>query len=248
MRKSVVAAWLALSSIVAAVPAAADGPITLPPLAPGEALLEISAIGVATSPATSATLNVAISVEAPTDAEARSMAGAAIARVEAAARAAGVAAADIETRNVDAMTGPLGNAMYSEMNSTSEDMAYGVATVVIRVRNPAAAPGLQRTLGGLPDVGYVEPEYRLDDDSVARRSARADALRRARADADGYAASMNMRVARVLRVTERVGLDFMSIMSPDNPLVREMEAGRTTNDGQIRVVAVLGVDYALAPR
>jgi uncharacterized protein YggE len=79
-----------------------------------------------------------------------------------------------------------------------------------------------------------------------------DAIRRARADADAYAATMNMRVARVLRVTERGGFDMMSAMvGIDSVLTRQMEArmgGRGRSSGQIETVALVGVDFALAPR
>jgi hypothetical protein len=252
MRKSVVAVWLALSSVVAAVPAAADSPISLPPLAPGEVLLEVGAIGVATSPATSATLTVTIMVEGETEEQARRLADAALARVVAAARAAGVAAADIDSSAADAstMSTDLYNATYAmgDNGLGATSMSYANAGAVIQMRNPAALPALRRTLSGIEHVSVGEPDYRLDDDSAARRTARSDALRRARADADAYAASMNMRVVRVLRVTERGGTDFMSMLFGEPQVVREFEPGRTNRNGQVQTLAVLGVDYALAPR
>ncbi|MEA3041376.1 MAG: hypothetical protein QOC65_865, partial [Sphingomonadales bacterium] len=89
MRKLIVAAWLAASSLLIAVPAAADSPFSLPPLAPGEVLLEINAVGISQAPASSATISVVISAEEASEAAARRAAATAVQRVTAAARAAG---------------------------------------------------------------------------------------------------------------------------------------------------------------
>ncbi|HEY0012198.1 MAG TPA: SIMPL domain-containing protein [Allosphingosinicella sp.] len=261
MRKLVVAAWLAVSSIVAAVPAAADSPISLPPLAPGEVLAEVTGIGVSTNAATSATLAGTVTTTGQNDAEARRALDEAIRRVTAAARAAGVASADIDLGQpqVSSDEYDLGmNLSVAEFNTGDIDVdapaetltRYGRSTLSIRVRNAAAAARLKDALNAVEHVTVHSVEYALDDDSAARRDARADAVRRARADAESYAASMNMRVARVLRVTERVGSSFTgALLSGNSALQRELE-GRETDpgDGTIRTYALVGVDYALAPR
>jgi uncharacterized protein YggE len=246
MRKSVVAAWLALSSIIAAVPAAADGPVSVS-LAPGEVLLELSPLGVATSPASGAMLEVGIWAEAATVEDVRAIVKAALDRVRAEATAAGVAQSDIRVEAFDQ------SADTAMMNGTSEPLnliggqSFGGGSAFIDVRNPASAAALQRRLSDIANVRSVWPEYKLEDDTDARRRARADALRRARADAEAYAASMNMRIVRVVRVTERVDTDSVSMSASDAALWREREA-REAAEAQIRTVVVLGVDYALAPR
>jgi hypothetical protein len=259
MRKSVVAAWIAICSLVAAVPAAADSPVSLPPLAANEVLLETSAVGVARSPATSAMLSASVRVEAATEEEARRAATAAVQRVTAAARAAGVAAADIDAGAVavsDDMYGGMGNMMGNidgdNMNATM-DMAqvhYATSTVSIRLRSAAAVPGLLNALGEIENVTPGSPDYMLDDESAARRTARTEAIRSSRADAEAYAASMNMRIARVLRITERTGLDLAALAIGESSLItREMRAfERSQRDGQVSTYAIVGVDYALAPR
>ena len=258
MRKIVVAAWLAVTAMVAAVPAASQ--ISLPPLAPGEVLVEVSGIGVALTPATSAVLNVPVSASADTEAEARRTIEAAVRRVTAAARAAGVAPGDIDAGTIMMGDDPylmttngtdmLLNAADSMADAAMSGTHYGITTIVIRMRDPRAAAGLQSSAGDIENVGAVSIEYALDDDSAARREARADAVRKARADAEAHAASMNMRVARLLRITERTGTDIMSLMMGGNSnVLRDLEAGqRDGGDGRIQTFAVVGLDYALAPR
>lgn len=261
MRKSVVAAWIAISSLVAAVPAAADSPASLPPLAANEVLLETMAVGVARTPATSAMLSASVRVEAATEEEARRAATIAIQRVTAAARAAGVAAADIDAGAVavsdDMYGGDMMNAMMADvdmdsMNSTmeSQTLHYATSTVTIHLRSAAAAPGLLRALGDIENVSPGTADYMLDDESVARRTARTEAIRNSRADAEAYAASMNMRIARVLRITERTGLDLAALAIGESSLLtREMRAfERSQREGQVSTYAIVGVDYALTPR
>lgn len=264
MRKIVVAGWLAASSLVLAVPAAADSPVTLAPLAPGEVLLEVSGVGIARTPATSATITASVSASGETEAEARRNAATALQRISAAARAAGVAAADIEAGTVQVSHDPYADysgAMYentvsdlnasdSMMNMASASEHRAAASVAIRLRSAAAAGPLQRSLASLENVTAGEPAYQLDDDSAARRTARAEAVRKARVDAETYAATMNMRVARVLRVTERTGLDLLALgLTENSTILREVQGlERQMRDGQIGTYAIVGIDYALAPR
>jgi uncharacterized protein YggE len=251
-----IAAWLALSSVVAAVPAAADSPVSLPPLAPGEVLAEVAVIGVAVAPATSASITLAIAAPGGTDAEARRTLDGVLRRVRAAAAAAGVAASDIEigtpgfSADDYAMTTNMADFDVREMNGTMDSARYGRVEATILVRNPRAAPELHAALTGIEHVSVHSIAYALDDDAAQRRAARADAVRRARADAESYAASMNMRVSRVLRVTERIGTaDSSAMISGNSALLRDLRDRETDGgDGTIRTYALVGVDYALAPR
>jgi uncharacterized protein len=97
--------------------------------------------------------------------------------------------------------------------------------------------------------------YTLSDPVAARRAARADAIARARAQADDYAAGLNMRVARLVRISERSGPSFMEMMMGGisggdagmAALQREMVENPDSAEG-VNTIAFLGVDFALAPR
>jgi uncharacterized protein YggE len=98
------------------------------------------------------------------------------------------------------------------------------------------------------------PTYSLSDDRPARRAARAEALEQANADAEAYAAGLGLRVARVVRVTERIGLESLSLLSDASERVRlamrsPVAAGASEGrEPEIRTSVVVGVDFALAPQ
>ena len=260
MRKLVVAAWVAASSLLFAVPASADGPVSLPPLAPGEVLLEVNAAGIVRSPATSATLTATIAVECPTEEEARRLLEEVTQRVTAAARTAGVAAADIDASPPE-VSRTVGTDFYGDMNTIyttdvvtnaynpDASSAYGSRTVVIQVRNARGVPALRQALNDIENVSVANPVYRLDDDSAPRRTARAQAIQNARRDAESYAAATGMRIGRVLRVTERAGLDGLSMALSESSAIQRVMTGmeEANRDGQVETFAIIGVDYALVP-
>jgi uncharacterized protein YggE len=253
MRKLFAAAWLAATSLLVAVPAAADSPVTLPPLAAGEVLLETNAVGIARSPATSARLTVTVNAEGATEAEARRAATTAVQRVTAAARGAGVPASDIDAGRVAVSSDPYFtdslNAMGENISDASE-VHTASSTVNIEMRNASATPALHRALEAIENVNAGTPEYSLDDDTAARRTARAEAIRKARADAEAYAAALGLRLGRVLRVTERTGLDLLGMaLSESNTAMRTFrDYERSMAEGQVMTFVVVGVDYALVPR
>jgi uncharacterized protein YggE len=257
MRKIFTVAMLAASSIVMAVPASADGPVSLPPLAPGETLLEVNAVGIVSSPATSASIVVTLRGEGVSEAEARDTLAAQLARATAAARAAGATAADIrvtpgESGSVPVMDMDMNATMDTEMNMAgiSTESYFAESRVEIRLSDATRAQGLQRNLESIGAATVAAPVYDLENDSAARRAARAAAIANARADAESYALALNMRIGRILRVTERTGLDFMGMaLSESNTAmrtIRRMEgAGRSA---QVDTYVVVGVDFAMAPR
>ncbi|HEX8525678.1 SIMPL domain-containing protein [Allosphingosinicella sp.] len=252
MRKLAVAVWLGLSSIVAAGPATADGPIVVAPLAPGEVLLEVNAVGIVSTPATAATITVEVAANREAEADALRSASEAVQQVRSAARAAAVAEGDIEAADVEtAIRGAdaYGYNVIIEPNAVSEMVldGYGSSTITVRVRDVAVVPELQRRFAQIPDVASTTVEYLLEDETAARRAARADALARARSDAEAYAAGLNMRVARVLRVTERA--DFTSAVFGNGRMDGELRAlMQPRRTARIQTFALVGVDYALAPR
>ena len=57
-----------------------------------------------------------------------------------------------------------------------------------------------------------------------------------------------MRVARIVRVTERGGMDMMAIAMSEGPALRRSFDPSDTSNPQIDTAVLLGVDFALAPR
>jgi len=94
------------------------------------------------------------------------------------------------------------------------------------------------------------PVYALTETGPARRRAQAQALAVARADAEAYAAAHQLRITRIVRITERVGFaGFSLIRSRDGefrPRHGDPIGGQTVPEVDTRVF--VGVDFALAPR
>jgi len=266
MRLVITGIALALAVPVLAGDAIAQA-VSTAPLAADEVLLELSANGSVTTRADLVTVQVQVNAQAATEDEARRAAEAQVRRVTQIARGAGVAAADVEAGEISAM--PMMDMMATEMNamdmtvntmdmamtedSTVTNMATGESTanaavmVEIRLRNVDRLEALTRALdeAGLPVI--PTPSYALADPAGPRRQARANALAVARADAEAYAAALGLRVVRVARVSERVGMDFFSMMMNESMLRRSMNGGAQT-EPDIETTMIVGVDYVLAPR
>jgi len=257
MRMVLAAAMLAASSLVAP-PAAADSPVSLPQLAPGEVLLEVNAVGIARSPATSATITVNVTGRGASEADARRALDAEVRRISASARAAGASQADIEVTPTgsgeqmdDMMNVDLGGeGAASEQSDEQPRRHYASSNVVIRLSNPRRAADLHQAVQGREDVTASSPDYELADERPARRTARAEAIQNARADAESYAAALGMRIVRILRVTERTGLDFVGMaLSESNTAMRTFRGlERSRADAQVETYVLTGVDFVLAPR
>jgi uncharacterized protein len=266
-----VALWaaLALAGTLPGASATAQAPVSTQPLAPGEVLLELNASGTVTTRADMAVMTVRAMGQGATNADARRAVAAEVARLTAIARGAGVAAADINVTETmitpsyempDISPPPFDGA---EANSIAIEAANSMAfedampprprqasaqaLIAIRGRDMAAlAPMLRAMEEGLAIVDS-RPAYSLLDADGPRREARNRALARARADAESYAAALGMRVARVVRVTERLGFDFVSMMMNERAMRRQLEA--SDNQGpDIDTSVTIGVDFALAPR
>jgi uncharacterized protein YggE len=120
--------------------------------------------------------------------------------------------------------------------------------IAIRLSDSSQAEAVDAALRAVDSSLAPNVAYTVSDDGPARRGARADAIAAARADADAYAAAMNMRVVRIVRVTERIGMDIMSMLI-GNPALAQLMEQVAQPDGPDQVVrAFVGIDFALAPR
>lgn len=251
---------------VPAIAAAAEGsPVTTHPLALNEVLVELNGSGEASVRADLATVTVQFVCRGATDEEARRAHDARVAELRAAARSAGVAASDIEAQPGVSMgmmpdftdmavdMGPPADmgadpAAEAAVEPEAPAPSYVVSgEMTFRLRDMDSVPALERALRGVDDTLAPSVAYSASDDAPARREARSAAIAAARADADAYAAALGMRVARVVRVTERVGMDLMSLMMGNPMLAAQMEQAMTPGP-DIPVRVMVGVDFALAPR
>jgi uncharacterized protein YggE len=260
-------AALALASTA---PLAAQSRGAIAPLADGEVLVEVNGVGIVTTRGDRATLSFGITGGGETDAAARADAERNAGEVRARLRALGVADADIR---IEPVAGFPGNDMERAMAAAQAAMeeaaaeagrqtgapepqrqaapashaASAAAEVVIR--NMAVVPAVQALLDERHLQTMQGPVYTLNDDSAQRRGARLQAMEKVRADAETYAVALNMRVVRVVRVTERLGMDAMSMAFQERLMgsIFNPATGRGTRP-EVATVVLVGVDYVLAPR
>ncbi|HEX8643509.1 MAG TPA: SIMPL domain-containing protein [Allosphingosinicella sp.] len=258
MRILFAAALLAASSVFAVVPSvAADSPVSVPQLAPGEVLLEVSGLAIVRTPATSAVVRGTLFGRGGSEEEARRNLAAEVQRISTAARAAGAGPADIVVRPVIVSEGITPQDVYqtppADGAADAEPREFHAvqSSVVIRLRNAGAARELHsRIAGSDPIHSYGSPVYELADDSAPRREARRQAIASSRADAETYADAVGMRIVRMVRITERAGLDFAGLAVSESAAGSELGStwGRANDEAMVDTVAVVGVDYVLAPR
>jgi hypothetical protein len=230
------------------------------PLAANEILLELGAMGSDSSPADLAEVSVAIKGRGKNEEAARAAHDAVLNRVKEAARAAGVAGADVEegdphvAPDMDAsmtdLMEPMRPLRPGQSAQATEEPFSATSTVKLRVRNVGRLEALEEAVekAGAETVG--SPQYSAENTGAARQGARRKAIAQVRTDAETYAAALNMRVVRILRVTERTGTDMMSMMfsemaGGESAMSRMFEGG---TDGRVPSVVFVGVDFVLAPR
>jgi uncharacterized protein YggE len=253
---------LALAGTLPGASATAQAPVSTQPLAPGEVLLELNASGTVVTRADMAVMTIRAIAEGNTNAEARQAVAAEVARLTAIARGAGVAPADIRvgdsmiSPNFDMLetSPPLfdvaeANAVASEepLTGPRPRAASAQALIAIRGRDLAQLAPMLRAMEEAHALVDAAPAYSLNDTDTPRREARNRALARARADAEAYASALGMRVVRVVRVTERLGFDFVSMMMNERAMRRQLEASENRGP-DIETSVTIGVDFALAPR
>lgn len=258
MRIPLAAAALAACSLATSA-SGADGPVSLPQLAAGEVLLEVSGLGVVRTPATLAIVTGTAIGRGASEAEARRQLEVEVQRIMAAARAAGAAPGDIHVRTGSSVQIPEDLRVFNVAEPPPADegaaeapppVFHAQSTVVVRLRNPAGAQELHNSIGGAESYVNRSPTYELTDAAPARRTARARAIAAARADAEAYAAALDMRIVRMLRVTERGGLDFLSMLATESEASARVSWGNPPHvrGPEVETYAVVGVDFVLAPR
>ena len=236
------------------VPAAAQ-PVSTAPLAPGEILLEVNATGIARTRASQATISATIRSSAASQDEAEALNRDKAARISAAAHAAGVAAADIVVNSPPTVFVPVPTpppvvtpTPRPPAGNREEGRRTAHATVAVTVRDLARLDALRRALLDAGASNVSATAFTLPDDRDARRAARVDAVAAARVDAEAYAQSLGLRVLRIVRVTERLGLDLLGELAVAGPTGARRPRPAGSPDGTIETQIVVGVDFALGPR
>jgi uncharacterized protein YggE len=242
--------------------AQAQSPVTTQPLATGEVLLEVNALGTVTSRADTVTITVGATAEAADAASARRLVQGQLDRLTAIALAHGVVASDILKRATGAelMEFDVANALPSPPSirpargstrspvPTDENRATASGSLEIRLRDLGRLDELRDALTAAGASNLREVAYSLANEQGARDAARRQAIANARAEAEATAAELGMRVLRIVRVTDRVGIDLIGTMMSEESRMRRMVTGMAGSDENVTTTVPVGIDFALAPR
>ena len=178
-----------------AVPAVAQ---SVDPIPASGAVLSVTAQGRTTRVPDLATIRAGVVAQAPTAAAALADDAARMQRVLAALKKAGIAPRDIATASVGL------NPQYRYVDNQPPALTGYQATnsVSIRFRDIARAGPILDALVAEGANQIDGPSLSLDDPDAALDEARADAVKRARARADLYAAAAGLHVARIVSIAE----------------------------------------------
>jgi uncharacterized protein YggE len=174
-------------------------------------------------------------------------------RATAAARNLGIAADDIRVGRPGGPMAFVGNEAYTAADegegtppSSPIQGGFDVRILEIVVRDPSRSEQLRSALEQAGVGAVPPPAYELANDSGPRRIALQDALSKARADAENVAAAMSMRVARIVRVSERTGQNDVGWNV--EAAMRQAYGLNTSNRPVAATEVRINVDFALAPR
>lgn len=222
-------------------------------LQPGETLLEVQTVGQATAVPDVAYLNIGVVSTGVTAKEATDANAVQMTRVIAAIRAAGIDPRHIRSQqiNVQPRFARAGQSDYQGQAQITGYVANNSVAVTVTKLDKASAVVTGAFGAGANSVNG--PNLGLDDDTKAVAEARKEALASARAEADTYAAGLGMRVARVLRVSER---GRSADNGGDDGIRYRIEPARIMGGtaetpisaGEVRQRVILWIDFALAPQ
>jgi hypothetical protein len=232
----------ALFVILAAAPVAAQTPPSIAPLVPATGtVLDVTAEGRTTRVPDLATIRAGVVTQNATAARALGDNAAAMNRVLAALRRAGVAQRDLATATISLQP----QYRYAENQPPVITGYQATNSVSVRFRDIARAGPILDALAAEGANQIEGPNLSIDRPDAALDEARVDAVKRARARAETYARAAGLRVERLVSIVE-AGQDAGS---PDRPPVyaRAMAADAKTvvAPGEKDVTVTLQVRFIL---
>ncbi|HEX8057069.1 MAG TPA: SIMPL domain-containing protein [Novosphingobium sp.] len=232
-----------------AQPALAQQAGPVPAIEAGHTLLTVSADGKTERAPDLAVFNAGVTTQGKTAAEALSANSAAMNRVIASLKRAGVADRDIQTSNLSI------NPVYSEPRRLPDGSTEQRAPEIVGYQVNNSVSVRQRQLG---DYGKVidtlvtaganqvnGPSFSLDKPDAALDAARTEAIGKARARADLYARAAGLKVVRIVSISEGGGY------TPPSPVMYRMvaqdSAAAPVAAGEVSLNVNVTVQFELAP-
>lgn len=249
MKRFALPAMLALSTALAQ-PALAQQVGPVPAIAAGSTQLTVNAEGRSERQPDLALFTAGVTTQGKTAGEALAANSAAMNRVIAALKRAGIADRDIQTSNLSV------NPVYAEPRRLPDGSVEPRTPEIIGYQVNNSVSVRQRKLG---DYGRVidtlvtaganqvnGPSFMLDQPDAALDAARTEAMAKARARAELYARAAGLRVVRIVSISESGGYP------PPSPVMYRMAKAEAAADtpvasGEVSLTMNVTVQFELAP-
>lgn len=239
--------FLILVAALAALPIASDRAAAQTysiQLAPGETLLRVAAEGSVKARPDSMTITAGVVTTGRTALEALSANSTLSGRLVAAARARGLAAADLRTEALSL------EPRFARDAANEEDRARiagytATNKVELRVRAVERAPELISALFEAGANSVDGPRFFAADNELRLGQAREAAIRVARDHAETYARALGMRITRVLRVSDYGGSG--DVLNGLPAVYANRSPATPIEPGEIETTGTVWIDFALLP-
>lgn len=218
------------------------------PLTSGETLLEVQATGSAGAVPDVANFSTEVTSDGPTAAAALAANNVLANRVIAAARGQVGAARDAVRTDQLSVTPRYKPGRNGDDDDDNRQVIGYRATnrLSVRVTDLAGASKLVDALLAAGATGLSGPDFSFADEKPVTARARADAVRVAQREAADYASALDLRLGRVLRVSERSrsdnGASDIIVTAQRKSALAPIEPGERT------VNVTVWIDYALVPK
>jgi uncharacterized protein YggE len=243
-----VASAAALALALPAMAGAPQQPVAAA-LAPGEVLFEVRAHGSDSRSADRVLMSLNYFASGATPAEARAAAVALCERLRVIARGFSAEQVRIDANGALAAgfsdePGIVSGAGAEAVENGRVGPYIGNGMMQLRLADARRFGALRAALEQAGAINITGPVNSLSDDTEAHRAARLNAMARARAEAEQFAQSQSLRVARLVRVS-----DASSVQEEAMRLMVNQMGGRgAAPAGQVETSVTLEVGFVLAPR
>ena len=234
-----------LAAVAGAYPASALAQEVPLALRPGEVLLQVEADGESLNRPDVMKISAGVVTNGSTAAEAMTANRVQADRMLKALQAVGVAPADVQTSDLS-VEPVFEEGRDGEINRSKIVGYIARNSVDLRLRDLARAPAIIDTLFTSGANNVHGPDFSLSDPKPAERLARFNAVASARAEADTYADAFGMKVARIIRASERGNFSYEG---GQTIVVTGSRIPRThIEPGELKTRIHLWVDFALLPK
>jgi uncharacterized protein len=220
-------------------------------IAPGNTLLSVTGEGQSMRQPDIAVFNAGVATTGKTAGEALSANSAAMNRVIAALKRAGIAERDVQTSNLNLepvyqqYQQPRGNELDQQM---PQIIGYRASNnVTVKQRKLAEFGRVIDTLVSAGANSVSGPGFQLDDSSAALDEARLEAMKKARARAELYATAAGLRVARIISISESGGYMPSPQMMYARVAMAEAAAPTPVSPGEVAMSINVSVQFELTP-